>query len=69
MWKKTLVRLSFVMLVATTGLLVVAAANRKPLLAKECEATEVKCPDVDKSPADFIIWESLSRTALSAVNY
>ena len=71
MWKKTFIRLIFVMLVATVGILVVAAANNKVVQAnKECAATEEKCTNKDdKGQGDFIIWESLSRTVLSAVQY
>jgi uncharacterized membrane protein len=71
MWKKTFIRLMFVMLVATLGILVVAAANNKVVRAnKECAATEEKCAGKeDKGQGDFIIWESLSRTVLSAVQY
>jgi hypothetical protein len=71
MWKKTLIRLVFVTVVATVGLLVVAAStNNKSLPDKECSNTEEKCTQKeDKSKGDFIIWESLSRTVLSAVQY
>ena len=70
MWKKTFIRLAFVMLVATMGLMVVGAANKKSMQAtKECSNTAEKCPSVDNSQADFTIFESLSRTVLSAVQY
>ena len=71
MWKKTFIRLLFVMLVATVGMLVLAAANRKVVQAnKECTASEEKCTSKDdKGQSDFVIWESLSRTVLSAVEY
>ena len=70
MWKKTFLRFTFVMLVATMGLMVVDAANKKSMqAAKECSNTVEKCPSVDNSQADFTIFESLSRTVLSAVQY
>jgi hypothetical protein len=70
MWKKTFIRLAFVMVVASMGLLVVAAANKKSVQAsQECAYNEENCPDQDKNQADFIIWESLGRTVLSAVQY
>ena len=70
MWKKTFIRLVFVMLVATMGLMVVAAANKKSQQAtKECTNSLEKCPAAKESQGDFIIWESLSRTVLSAVQY
>lgn len=71
MWKKTFIRLAFVMVVATMGLMVLAAANKKRSIqtAKECTTNLEKCPEVKESQGDFIIWESLSRTVLSAVQY
>ena len=70
MWKKTFIRLAFVMLVATMGLMVVAAANKKSMqAAKECTNPVEKCPSLDKSQADFTIFESLSRSVFSAVQY
>ncbi len=70
MWKKTFIRLALVMLVATMGLMVVAAANKRSVQADMgCTNTAEKCPSVDNSQGDFIIWESLSRTVLSAVQY
>lgn len=70
MWKKTFIRLGFVMLVATMGLMVVAAANKRSMrAAKECTNTAEKCPATEKSQGDFIIWESMGRTVMSAVSY
>lgn len=71
MWKRTFIRLLFVMVVATIGLLVFAAASSKTAQSnKECSANPEKCTlKEDKTQGDFIIWESLSRTVLSAVQY
>ena len=71
MWKKTFVRLVFVMLVATAGMLVVTAANKKVIENnKECDSTEEKCAlQEEKDKGDFIIWESLGRSVFSAVQY
>lgn len=69
MWKKTFIRLVFVMLVATMGLLVVAASNKRMVSGtKECSNTEEKCTEkANKKQGDFIILESFSRTILSIV--
>ena len=70
MWKKTFIRLAFVMVIATMGLMVVAAANKRSMqAAKDCTNALEKCPAATDSQGDFIIWESLSRTVLSAVQY
>jgi hypothetical protein len=70
MWKKTFIRLGFVMVIATIGLLVVAANNKVVRTNKECSVNQEKCTvKEDKAQGDFIIWESLSRTVLSAVQY
>lgn len=71
MWRRTFIRLAFVLLVATAGVLVFAAADNKMAQArKECAANAEKCNSKDEnSHGDFIIWESLSRTILSAVQY
>jgi hypothetical protein len=70
MWKKTFIRLAFVMVVATMGLMVLAAANKRSIqTARECTNTVEKCPSVDKSQADFTIFESLSRSVFSTVQY
>jgi hypothetical protein len=70
MWKKTFIRLAFVMVVATMGVMVLAAANKRSIqTARECANTAEKCPSVDKSQGDFTIFESLSRTVISTVQY
>jgi hypothetical protein len=71
MWKKTFVRLLFIMLAVTMGVLMFAAATYEaPQANKECTAKEEKCCNKeDKGQGDFIIWESLSRTVLSAIQY
>ena len=69
MWKKTFIRLVFVMVVATMGIAVVAAASRKAVNSNtECANDQEKCTQKDdKAAGDFLIWETLSRTVLSAV--
>lgn len=70
MWKKTFIRLMFVMLVATVGMLVLGAVNKRAVQAnKECAAPEKCSGNANADQGDFIIWESLSRTVLSAIEY
>lgn len=71
MWKKSFIRLIFVLLVATTGLLVVAAANKKILpVNTDCVSAQEKCTTGDEnSQADFLIWESWNRAVMSAVQF
>ena len=70
MWKKTFIRFGIVVLVATVGVLVVAANNKVVKAKKECAENVEKCAlKADQAQGDFIIWESLSRTVLSAVQY
>jgi hypothetical protein len=69
MWKKIFIRFGFVMLIATMGLLVVAASHKSVQAKKECSNTEEKCTQKsDKAQGEFIIWESFSRTVLSVVH-
>jgi|ADGO01.1.fsa_nt_gi hypothetical protein len=71
MWRRTFIRLAFVLMVLTAGILVFAAADNKlAQQRKECSANTEKCESQDEnSHGDFIIWESVSRTILSAVMY
>lgn len=70
MWKKTFIRLLFVMMVFSIGLLVVAASNKKATpINTECTASEEKCAESQKIQDEFRIWESVSRSVLSAVQF
>ena len=71
MWKRTFIRIFLVLLVATAGLLVVAAANKKMLPGNsECASSQEKCSSSDETgQGEFLIWESLNRNVLSAIDF
>jgi hypothetical protein len=69
MWRKAYIRLMFLVIMAVAGLVVFAAASRvNTTTNKECtDSHELNCEN--KNQGEFVIWESLNRTVLSAVNF
>jgi maltose-binding protein MalE len=70
MWRKAYIRLMFLVIMAVAGLVVFAAASRvNTTTAKECTDSHEQQSCENKNQGEFVIWESLNRTVLSAVNF
>ena len=69
MWRRTFIRFMLVVLVVAAGLLVFAASHTRPITPKNCTEAQDNCSNTNKSQADFNIWESISRTLTSSVQY
>jgi hypothetical protein len=69
MWKKTFIRSFFVGLVVLAGLMVFATTRSiKNTVIENCaSADKENCEK--KSQGDFLIWESLSRTIMTNIQY
>ena len=68
MWRRTFIRFTLVVLVVAAGLLVFAASH-KPMVPKTCKEAQDDCCDNNKAQGDFNIWESISRTLNTNVQY
>jgi hypothetical protein len=69
MWKKTFVRLFFLGLVVLAGLMVFGTTRSlKKTVIENCTSADKE--DCDKrTQGDFLIWESLSRTIMTHIQY
>jgi hypothetical protein len=66
MTSKTFIRLMFLLMVATSGLLLFATPGKKPVSQNaECPAAKEKQDD-NQAMGDMMIWESVSRHLISS---
>jgi hypothetical protein len=71
MWKRAFIRVTMLTLIIITGLLVFAAsrAPRTAAVENTCPESLENCSNTNKAQGDFMIWESISRTLMSNVQY
>jgi hypothetical protein len=69
MWKKAYIRLMFVVIMAVAGLAILSASRpASTASARECtDSQEPRCEN--KNQGDFMVWESLNRTVLNAIQF
>mgnify|MGYP001348815900 CR=1 FL=1 len=69
MWKKTFIRSFFLGLVVLAGLMVFATTHPvKRTVTENCSSADKEnCEKMTQG--DFLIWESLTRTIMTAIQY
>ena len=67
MTSKTFIRLMFVLIVATSGLLLFASSKTTDNKTQECPLSKEKQECNQAAKGDLMIWESLSRHLLTAI--
>jgi hypothetical protein len=69
MWKKTIVRTSLIILVATAAGIFVFTTTSSSKKAETPKCTQTNAESCNKNQSDFIIWESLSRAIMTNVQF
>jgi len=69
MWKRTFIRLTFILMLGSATVLVVAAANARKEEAKQQCPESGECCKNNGQNDNIMIWESVSRTILGSVQY
>jgi DNA-binding GntR family transcriptional regulator len=69
MWKKAYIRLMFVAIMAVAGLAIASAWRpASTASARECTDSQEQSRE-NKNQGDFMVWESLNRTVLNAIQF